>query len=123
MGRKFLCMASGVTVEFAFEEDERKCTFGMSFAVKSASNAYTLGAPITGERVQVSDSVSRGIPRVRRRGVTTVLDFDGKSVVFSKIFAEDDRVDDSFALEGDELVCRKSHTSGATALRKFRRAV
>lgn len=110
--RKVLCVTTGVSVEFAFGPEET-CTFTMSFVVKSGTAEYTLGTPVVVEE--------------KGEKVETVLKIEGDAVVFSKTFGEGDTVDDFFTLEeeaggGLELVCRKKHTSGATAVRKFKKA-
>ena len=106
--RKVLCVTTGVSVEFAFGADET-CTFTMSFAIKSGTADYVLGEPVVVEE--------------KGETVTTVLRLEGESVVFSKSFGPDDVVDDVFTLDGeDRLVCHKTHSSGATAIRTFARA-
>ena len=44
--RLFLCMPSGVFVDFQFDDaDPRTCTFAMAFKLKAASATYVLGEP------------------------------------------------------------------------------
>ena len=106
--RKVLCVTTGVSVEFAFGANET-CTFTMSFAIKSGTADYVLGEPLVVEE--------------KGETVTTVLRLEGESVVFSKSFGPEDVVDDVFTLDGeDRLVCAKTHSSGATAIRAFARA-
>lgn len=107
--RKVLCVTTGVSVEFEFGADNT-CKFTMTFSLKSATGDFTLGTPIKDDE----------------HNVTTLLRARGDTIIFSKTFGENDTVDDLFTLEGDGddlvLVCNKQHTSGAKALRKFKKS-